>query len=76
MEHHMRADALLLSSHMDADTWRLVMGKFAQQTLAPGSPLRTLYALFAGSGGDVFADGAGGAGRRAVSSPSGVRTSR
>ena len=50
MERGMWADALLLSSHMDADTWRLVMSRYATETLVPGSPLRTLYTLFAGSG--------------------------
>ena len=48
------ADALLLSSHMDAETWRAVMVRFASQNLAPGSPLRTLYSLFAGAGTAVF----------------------
>ena len=44
----MWADALLLSSHMDADAWRRVMSTFAQGALAAGSPLRTLYSQFAG----------------------------
>ena len=62
MESGMWADALLLSSHMDAETWRLVMAKFAESTLAAGSPLRTLYGLFAGNGTAVFRDGAEGNG--------------
>ena len=62
MESGMWADALLLSSHMDAETWRLVMAKFAESTLAAGSPLRTLYGLFAGNGTAVFKDGAEGNG--------------
>ena len=56
------ADALLLSSHMDAETWRAVMAQFAARTLAPGAPLRTLYSLFAGAGAAVFdADAVSGA---------------
>jgi len=47
---------------MDAETWRLVMAKFAESTLAAGSPLRTLYGLFAGNGTAVFKDGAEGNG--------------
>ena len=54
MKHGMWADALLLSSHMDADTWRMVMSRFATHTYSPGSPLRTLYSLFADSGDRVF----------------------
>ena len=30
------ADALLLSSHMDADTWKLVMSRFANETISAG----------------------------------------
>lgn len=30
--------------------------RFASQNLAAGSPLRTLYSLFAGAGTNVFAD--------------------
>ena len=41
---------------MDADTWRAVMVRFASQNLAAGSPLRTLYSLFAGAGTNVFVD--------------------
>ena len=54
MAHGMWADALLLSSHMDADTWRMVMSRFATHTYSPGSPLRTLYSLFADSGDRIF----------------------
>ena len=67
------ADALLISSHMDADTWRAVMTRFANETLAPGSPLKTLYALFAGSGVAAFeAPGSspGGAAGAATFAPS------
>ena len=44
---------------MDADTWRAVMVRFASQNLAAGSPLRTLYSLFAGAGTNVFVDDQG-----------------
>ena len=44
---------------MDAHTWRAVMVRFASQNLAPGSPLRTLYSLFAGAGTNVFVDDQG-----------------
>jgi hypothetical protein len=73
MASGMWADALLISSHMDADTWRAVMTRFANETLAPGSPLKTLYALFAGSGVAAFeAPGSspGGAAGAATFAPS------
>ena len=41
---------------MDAETWRAVMVQFASQNLTAGSPLRTLYSLFAGAGTAVFDD--------------------
>jgi len=54
MTHDMWADALLLSSHMDANTWRMVMARFAAQRYTPGAPLRTLYSLFADAGATTF----------------------
>jgi hypothetical protein len=54
------ADAMLLSSHMDATAWRTVMHRFAAERTAAGSPLSTLYSLFAGSGAAVLDAGHAG----------------
>ena len=48
------ADALLLSSHIDAAMWKTVMARYAAEVSVAGSPLATLYSLFAGSGPGVL----------------------
>jgi len=48
------ADALLLASHMDASTWKMVMQRYTAEQTVPGSPLATLYSLFSGSGASVL----------------------
>ena len=54
MEHQLWAPALLLSSYMDIETYTSVMSEFAKKNFVVGTPLRTLYMLFAGQGPALF----------------------
>eukprot|EP00743_Colponemidia_sp_Colp-15_P002433 GILK01002637.1.p1 GENE.GILK01002637.1~~GILK01002637.1.p1 ORF type:complete len:926 (-),score=140.97 GILK01002637.1:2004-4433(-) len=53
-ENGLWADAMLLASHMDNDTYKDVVTKFAQVSFATGSPLKSLYYLFASQAPELF----------------------
>lgn len=48
LSNQMWAHALLISSHVDRETYSSVISEFARHSLPIGHPLRSLYLLFAG----------------------------
>ena len=48
------APALMLSSYINMEMYQTVMGEFARKSFRAGTPLRTLYMLFAGQGKRVL----------------------
>ena len=54
LENELWAPALLLSSYMNMEMYQKVMGEFAKRSFKVGTPLRTLYMLFAGEGKHLF----------------------
>ena len=55
MDAEMWAPALLLSSYISIEMYTVVMARFAQSSFAVGTPLRTLYTLFANQGAELLA---------------------
>jgi hypothetical protein len=54
MESQLWGPALLLSSFMDVDKYKQVMGLFSSQFFEDGSPLKTMYTLYSGQADAIF----------------------